>query len=259
MKIGRFVLVTPLVATAVLCGLLSVLAIPAHGATPSEEVITREIRKGPNKALIEEFIVRELDEVNEIVVKPLLPRHPSLQFFINQAAKGPLNSLYFLEQQVYKLREAQENMDSLPYLVIFTPSEKKILLGLRSVAKRFVSYGIPITKRDFYRVLMAIRKLAKQRGANPIALIQDPKFRDAVYRECAPTAAILDREMGELSYGESVSMKLGWTLEKVTVTRLWMIFQGNRLPTPEDYEVFRKKRSEYFKKRLKRIYGRGLS
>jgi hypothetical protein len=50
-------------------------------------------------------------------------------------------------------------------------------------------------------------------------------------------------------------MRLGWTLEEVNLTRLWLTFNDNRLPEKNDYMAFRKKRSEYFQKRLKRIYG----
>ncbi len=50
-------------------------------------------------------------------------------------------------------------------------------------------------------------------------------------------------------------MRLGFVLEQVTVTNLWLLVNDNKLPIEADYMVFRKKRSEYFEKRLKRIYG----
>jgi len=177
-------------------------------------------------------------------------------FFIKQADKGPLQSLLFLEGQVHKLRDVQENIGSLPYVIAFSSSEKKKILGLRPTAKKIISYGIPLMKRDFYRVLQATKKLAHKIKKDPMDLLRDPAFRDAVYRECARTPQELDRDMGELSEGESICIRLGWVLEQVTVTRLWLLVNDNSLPEPRDYAAFRKKRSEYFQKRLKTIYGR---
>ena len=85
-------------------------------------------------------------------------------------------------------------------------------------------------------------------------LLPDPKFRDAIYRQAEQTPESLDKEMGELSEGELICMRLGWTLEEVNLTRLWLTFNDNRLPQRDDYMAFRKKRSEYFQQRLKRIY-----
>lgn len=223
----------------------------------SDAEIAREIAKEGNKAIIEEFLKYELREVNESVTKPLLNQHPSLSFFMKQVERGPLNSLFFLEAQVHKLRDAQKNIDSFPYSISFSSEEKKKILGLRSVADRIVSYGIPLMKRDFFRVAQAAKELADKRRKHPMELIPDSKFRDAIYRQCEPTAERLDREMGELSQGELICMRLGWTLDQVTVTRLWLLVNDNRLPEQNDYMVFRKKRSEYFQNRLKRIYGEG--
>ena len=61
--------------------------------------------------------------------------------------------------------------------------------------------------------------------------------------------------MGEPVGGELICMRLGWTLEEVNLTRLWLTFNDNRLPQKDDYMAFRNKRSEYFQQRLKRIYG----
>jgi len=113
-------------------------------------------------------------------------------------------------------------------------------------------------KRDFFRVVEAAKQVADKRRKHPMALMSDPKFRDEIYRKCESTAEGLDREMGELSEGELICMRLGWTLEEVTLTRLWLVLNDNRLPKKEDYMPFRKKRSEYFQKRLKRIYGHSL-
>ena len=110
-------------------------------------------------------------------------------------------------------------------------------------------------KRDFLRVVEAAKHVADKRNKHPMELMRDPAFRDAVYRSCEPTAQQLDEAMGKLSEGELICIRLGWTLEQVTITRLWLVLNDNWLPKPDDYMVFRKKRSEYFQKRLKRIYG----
>jgi hypothetical protein len=109
-------------------------------------------------------------------------------------------------------------------------------------------------KRDFYRVLLAAKELADKKRKHPIELMPDPAFRDAVYRTAEPDPQRLDAAMGELSEGEWVTMRLGWVLEQVTVTKLWLVFNDNKLPTPQDYRVFRKKRSEYWNKRMARIF-----
>ncbi len=109
-------------------------------------------------------------------------------------------------------------------------------------------------KRDFYKVIQAAHELADKKKKHPMELLPDPKFRDAIYRQAEQTPESLDKEMGELSEGELICMRLGWTLEEVNLTRLWLTFNDNRLPQRDDYMAFRKKRSEYFQQRLKRIY-----
>ncbi|MFH0821205.1 MAG: hypothetical protein V2B18_00510, partial [Pseudomonadota bacterium] len=121
-------------------------------------------------------------------------------------------------------------------------------------ADKIISYGIPLMKKDFYAVVVAAKKLAEKKGKHPVELLPDPGFRDAVYRLAAGTPEMLDREMGELSDGELICMRLGWTLERVTITRWWMVFNDNSLPEEKDYMAYRQKRSEYWKKRFARIY-----
>ena len=82
----------------------------------SDAEIAKELSKENNKIIIEEFLKYELREVNEYATKPLLNNHRSLEFFIKQAERGPVNNLLFLETQVHKLREAQKNINSLPVL-----------------------------------------------------------------------------------------------------------------------------------------------
>jgi hypothetical protein len=236
-------------------GLAEASSVSAAGKELSDAAIAAEIVKGSNKPVIEEFVKQELRDVNEHVTKPLLPQRPSLVFFIKQVDKGPLESLLFLEKQVHQLRDAQKSINSLVYSLAFSSSDKKKIMSLKPVADRIVSFGIPLMKRDFYRVLQAIKALAAKRRKPPMELLPDPAFRDAVYRHVEPTAEGLDNEMGELSEGELICMRLGFTLEEVTLTRLWLVFNDNKLPKPDDYMVFRAKRSEYFAKRLKRIYG----
>jgi hypothetical protein len=238
----------------ILGGLAVASSVSAAGKELSDAAIAAEIVKPNNKPIIEEFLKLELRDVNEHVTKPLLPQRPSLIFFIKQVDKGPLDSLLFLEKQVHRLRDAQKNIDSLIYSLAFSSSDKKKIMSLKPVAGRIVSYGIPLMKRDFYRVLQAIKALAAKRRKRPMELLPDPAFRDAVYRYVEPTAGGLDTAMGELSEGELICMRLGFTLEQVTLTRLWLVFNDNKLPKSDDYMVFRAKRSEYFAKRLKRIY-----
>jgi len=225
------------------------------GKELSDAEVAKELVKQNNKVIIEEFLKYELGEVNEYVAKPLMKNHQSLEFFIKQAERGPLNNLLFLETQVHKLRDAQKNINSLPYSISFSSAEKKKILGLRAVADRIASYGIPLMKRDFLRVVEAAKQVADKKNKHPMALMRDPAFRDAVYRFCEPTAQGLDEAMGKLSEGELICMRLGWTLEEVTITRLWLVLNDNWLPKQDDLMVFRKKRSEYFQKRLERIYG----
>ncbi len=255
MTLDEYRLRSYLIGFVALLGICLAASVSSAAKQLSDAEIAKEVAKEANRTVIEEFLKYELREVNDAVTKPLLNQHPSLNFFIKQAERGPLNSLFFLETQVHKLRDAQKNIDSLPYSIAFSSEEKKKILGLRPVADRIVSYGIPLMKRDFLRVAEAARELADKRRKHPMELMPDPKFRDAVYRQCESTAQGLDRAMGELSEGEQICMRLGWTLDQVTITRLWLVMNDNRLPEQADYTVFRKKRSEYFQKRLKRIYG----
>lgn len=222
---------------------------------PSDAVVAKEIVRDGNREIIEAFLKYELEEVNRNVTDKLIDRHPSLVFFIKQADRGPLKNLLFLEEQVHKLQDAQKNIDSFPYSIAFSSSEKKKILGLRPAADKIISYGIPLMKRDFYRVIQAAKHVADQKRKHPVELMRDPSFRDAVYRQCEPTAKGLDEAIGELSEGELICMRLGFVLEQVTVTNLWLMVNDNKLPAESDYMVFRKKRSENFEKRLKRIYG----
>ena len=237
-----------------ICCSLVLLSGLAMAKVPTDAEIAKEVAKEQNRRIIDRFLVYELQEANEYAVLPLLDAHPSLEFFIKQAERSPLSALFFLEEQVHRLRNAQENINSMPFVIAFSSSEKEIIMGLEKAANRIISYGIPLMKRDFYKVLIAIKALAKKTGQNPMVLIPNSDFRDRVYRYAAPSKTALDNEMGELSHGESISMHLGWNLEQVTLTRLWMMFNDNKLPRPDDYKVFRKKRSEYWKKRLARIY-----
>jgi hypothetical protein len=243
--------------------LISILVIGPHVLAAEKQLsdaeIAKELSKENNKIIIEEFLKYELREVNEYATKPLLNNHRSLEFFIKQAERGPVNNLLFLETQVHKLREAQKNISFLPYSISFSSAEKKKILGLRQVADRIASYGIPLMKRDFFRVIQAAKQLAEKKNKHPMELIRDPAFRDAIYRHCEPTAPALDEAIGKLSEGELICMRLGWTLEEVTITRVWLVLNDNWLPKQDDYMVFRKKRSEYFQKRLKRIYGEANS
>jgi hypothetical protein len=237
---------------------IAMLPVYCSARQLTDAEIARELVAENNRPIIEAFLKYELREVNEYATKPLLRDHPSLIFFIKQVDKGPLKSLLFLEEQVHKLQDVQKNINSPLYVLLFSASEKKKLLGLRSTADKIISYGIPLMKRDFFKVIQAAHTLADKRRKHPMELIPDPKFRDAIYRQAEPTAADLDNAMGELSEGELICMRLGWTLEQVKLTRLWLTFNDNTLPDKDDYMVFRKKRSEYFQKRLKRIYGESL-
>ena len=104
-------------------------------------------------------------------------------------------------------------------------------------------------------VVEAAKVLADKRRKHPVELMSEQAFRDSIYRQMASTAGQLDEEMGKLSEGELICMRLGFVLEQVTVTNLWLLVNDNRLPKENDYLLFRKKRSEYFQKKLKRIYG----
>lgn len=242
--------------THLLVGMVMVaLIFPANTSAVTDKQIAEEIVKENNLSIIEEFIKQELYEVNDYAAKPLLKQHPSLTFFIKQANGNPLRSLFFLESQLPRLLDAQKNINSFPYSITFSEAEKQKIMSLKPVAERTMSYGIPLMKRYFYRLLQAARIVAEKRGKHPMELMADPGYRDAVYRQAAPTAQELDRIMGEIAEGEQATMALGWTLEGVTVTRWWLTITENKLPTPQDFAAFRKKRSEYFQKRLKRIYG----
>jgi hypothetical protein len=224
------------------------------GKALSDAEIDREIRHANNKDIIEAFLTYELNGVNEYAAKPLMKQHPSLVFFINQAQRGPLKNLFFLEQQVHELRKAQQNIDSLPYSLAFSSREKQKILSLKPTADRIVSYGIPLMKRDFYRVIVAAKELAAKRKKPVGELMPDRAFRDEIYRHAEPNRERLDKEMGELSDGERICIELGWVLERVTLTKLWLIFNDNQLPRRDDYLAFRNKRSEYWQQRLARIY-----
>lgn len=237
------------------CSLLFVFPMSVMGLSDAE--VSREIRKESNRAIIDAFLKYELSDVNKHVTQSLMSKHPSLVFFFNQVDRGPLNSLFFLEEWVHKLQDAQRNIDSFPYSVTFSAEEKKKILGLRKVTDKIISYGIPLMKRDFYKVILAARKLADEKRKHPMELIPKAEFRKAIYRDAEPTAMSLDDEMGKLSEGELICMRLGWVLDQVTVTRLWLLVNDNRLPSPDDYMAYRKKRSIYFSKRLKEIYGEG--
>jgi hypothetical protein len=239
----------------IVCGLFLCSAAPGLAvAAMSDAQIAREIVKGNNKAIIDEFLKYELNDVNSHVTRFLLPSHPSLEFFVKQAQRSPLKSLLFLENQVHKLRDVQKNINSFGYSLVFSSTEKKRLLELKPIADRIISYGIPLMKRDFFKVIQAAKELADRQHGSPLALIPDPAFRDAIYRQIEPTAQALDEEMGKLSEGEFISMRLGWTLEHVRLTKIWLVINDNKLPHPDDYTLFRKKRGAYWEKRLKRIY-----
>jgi len=237
------------------CSILFVFPVSVMGLSDAE--ISKEIQKEGNRAVIEAFLKYELTEVNKYVTKPLIGKHPSLVFFINQVDRGPLNSLFFLEEWVHKLQDAQRNIDSFPYSVTFSEEEKKKILGLRKITDKIISYGIPLMKRDFYKVIMAARKLAEEKRKHPMEMIPKAEFRNAIYKYAEPTAMSLDDEMGKLSEGELICMRLGWVLDQVTITRLWLLVNDNRLPASSDYMAYRKKRSVYFTKRLNEIYGEG--
>lgn len=241
-------------AAAPLLCFLAVFAAAAQGRGPSHEEISEAIVQPDNRRVINAFMKHELGEVNEYATKPLISKYPSLEFFITQANRDPLESLLFLEKQVHRLRDAQKNIDSFPYSLAFSSEEKKKILSLESTAKKIISYGIPLMKRDMYRVLVAIKYLSSKKKKDPMSLLPSPDFRDAVYRQCESDPQALDKAMGELSEGELISMKLGWVLEQVTITRLWLVFNDNKLPEPNAYMAYRKKRSQYWKERLKRIY-----
>jgi hypothetical protein len=226
-----------------------------NGKRLSDAEVAREAVKEDNKAIVEEFLKRELRDVNENVTKYMLNEYPSLIFFIKQVDRGPLKSLLFLEEWVHRLQDAQQSIDSFPYNTVFSASDKKKILGLRKTTNEIISYGIPMIKSGFVRVALAAKELADKARKHPMELIVDPAFRDAIYRHCEPTAKSLDKEMGELSEGELICMRLGWVLDQVTVTSLWLKVTDNALPVENEYMAFRKKRSEYFNKRLKRIYG----
>lgn len=255
MRIGVSSLGCTLLAALMTTVFCSYFAQTASCKELSDSAIAQEIVKESNKAIIEAFLKNELSEVNRDVTRKLLNEHPSLVFFDKQVERGPLNSLLFLEAQVHKLQDAQKNIDSFPYSIAFSSAEKKKIVALKPTAEKIISYGIPLMKRDFYRVIEAAKSLADQKKKHPVEMMSDPSFRDAVYRNCEPTAKDLDEAIGKLSEGELICMRLGFVLEQVTVTNLWLMVNDNKLPAESDYMAFRKKRSEYFQKRLKRIYG----
>lgn len=239
----------------VVWGVMLVLPVHSSGSSLSDAEVARQILDKNNQVIIEAFLVNELQEVNVRVTKPLLSTHPSLVFFMKQVERGPLKSLFFLEEQVHKLQEAQKNIDSIAMSVAFSAEERKKLMALKPTADKIISYGIPLMKRDFMRVVEAAKALADKRRKHPMELIPNRVFRDEIYRTVEPTPKGLDKTMGELSEGEEICMSLGWTLETITVTRLWLTLNDNTLPKRSDYMAYRKKRSEYFINRLNEIYG----
>jgi hypothetical protein len=236
--------------------LVMTLGAPQVNAKPlTNDEIDRIVKEPENQRIIEEFLKLELGEMNEYAVKPLLSQRPSLVFFINQAERGPLKNLIFLEDQIHRLREAQRDINAFPYSVAFSEGEKKIVLSLKDWADEIVLIGIPRFKTDLHKILNAAKELASKKRKNPLQALRDLEFRNAVYRRCEPMPKELDAEMGRMSEGEWLCFRLGWELEKVTVTRWWLTFYDNHLPRPGDYEAFRKRRSEYWSKRLAVIYG----
>ncbi len=258
-RYGSAAVVLVLLFVTAACAEIVADAAAAQANRISDEEIAAEIISPGNKPIIEAFLKFELGEVNQQVTELLIEQHPTLVFFIKQADRGPLDSLLFLEEQVHKLQDAQENIHHLPYSIAFSANEKKKVLGLKDVADKIVSFGIPLMKRDFYSVVVAAKSVAKTRGKDPLGLMPDPEYRDAVYRSCFSSPKGLDAEMGELSHGELICMQLGWVLEQVTVTKIWLLFNDNKLPAEGDYMAYRTKRSEYFQQRLKRIYGHTAS
>jgi hypothetical protein len=249
-------LVVFLVLTVTVMTMAMVSENTAHSEELTDKQIAEVIAQKHNKGIIEAFLRQELQEVNRYATRPLLKKYPSLEFFVKQANREPFQSLLFLEEQVYKLRDVQQNIDSVVYKLAFSEREKQIILGLEPTAKKIISYGIPLMKRNFYRVVRAVTRLSRKGGnASLDELIARPGFRDAVYRAAEPDPRKLDQVMGEMSQGELICIRLGWELEKVTVTRLWLAFNDSSLPKPEAYYAYRKKRSEYWEKRLRRIYG----
>jgi hypothetical protein len=241
----------PVLAVAVV---LLVLPSWARAKQYSDAQISQFIKDPRNGVLIGEFLKYELRLVNEYATKPLLKRFPSLEFFINQAERGPLKNLFFLEAQVIKLRDVQKNINSPLYSLVFSDSEKKKIMSLVPAADEIVLYGIPKFKRDLFKLCVAIRRVAAIKGKDPRALLPNREFRDAVYRKAEPVPKKLDDELGELSHGEQVCFRVGWVLEGVRLTRLWLIFNDNWLPRPEAYKAFRVKRTEYWDKRMPEIY-----
>lgn len=239
---------------ALFCVVLLAFPLAAGAKRPPDAEVNRAIQDPNNQAIISEFLKFELAQVDKEVTQPLLKGHPSLIFFVKQNERGVLKSLFFLEEQVHRLREAQRNIDSLPYSIAFSSEEKKKILGLKPTADKIVSYGIPLIKWDFLRVVHAAKELADEKRKHPVELMSNTEFRNAVYRRCDTNPRSLDHDMGELSEGELICMRLGWVLEQVTVTKLWLVFNDNTLPRPDDYTAYRKKRSEYWKKRLASIY-----
>jgi hypothetical protein len=233
----------------------SCAVVSANAKALSNDEIDRIVKEPANQEIIEAFLRLELGEMNEYAVKPLLAGRPSLVFFINQAQRGPLKNLIFLEDQIDRLRDAQRDINAFPYSVAFSEGEKKIVLSLKDWADEIVLIGIPRFKMDLHKILSAAKELANRKGKRPMELLPDVEFRNAVYRRCEPMPKELDEEMGRMSQGEWLCFRLGWELEKVTVARWWLTFHDNHLPKPNDYEVFRKKRSEYWSKRQAAIYG----
>ncbi len=245
----------PILFAVVLCGSIVLAAsLGASGKTLTDEEISRELITSNNKIIIAAFLYHELKHLNQHVTKPLLSKHPSLTFFMKHGERDALENLLFLEEQVKLLRETQKHINSLPYSIAFSAGEKKTILGVRDYTDRVVSYGMPIMKRDLHRMLEAVKTLAKKAKKQALELIPRVEFRNEVYRFCEPTPEGLVDRLGCLSRGEQTCMRMGWVLQNVTVVKVWNAVQGWTLPTPNDYQAYRAKRSEYFERRLKQIY-----
>ena len=85
-----------LVVGLLIYGFTAAVPDSIFGKELSDAVVAKELVKQNNKVIIEEFLKYELGEVNQHVTRPLLKNHESLEFFIKQAERGPLNNLLFL-------------------------------------------------------------------------------------------------------------------------------------------------------------------
>ena len=115
-----------LAAGLLIYGFITATPDSVFGKELSDAEVAKELVKQNNKVIIEAFLKYELGEVNQYVTKPLLKNHKSLEFFIKQAERGPLNNLLFLETQVHKLRDAQREhqFSSIFHKLLFSGKEK---------------------------------------------------------------------------------------------------------------------------------------